>query len=29
MVRYGNLLLITNKHRIGQLDYTNENMSSL
>jgi len=29
MVRYGNLLLITNRHRIGQLDYTNENMSSL
>ena len=29
MVRYGNLLLITNRHRIGQLDYTNANMSSL
>ena len=29
MVRYGNLLLITNRHRIGQLDYANENMSSL
>ena len=29
MVRYGNLLLITNRHRIGQLDYTNANMFSL
>ena len=29
MVRCKNLLLITNRHRIGQLDYTNANMSSL
>jgi hypothetical protein len=29
MVRCKNLLLITNRHRIGQLDYANENMSSL
>ena len=29
MVRCGNLLLITNRHRIGQLDYINENMFPL
>ena len=29
MVRYENLLLITKRHRIRQLDYINENMSSL